>query len=277
MNNVLPPALAPYAPLIWAVAKALIIFSLGWMASKWAHSLGLKLFRARRVDEAVARFLAVFCQYIVLIATVIAALGTVGFQTTSLVAVLGSAALAVGLALQGSLSNFASGVMILVFRPFSIDDVVTVGGNTGTVKEVGLFATTLVNADNHRITIPNAQVTGNSIVNLTVMGTRRGTIDVGVAYGLEPARVIEVAKAAVQTVEGVLVEPEPSVMLMEFGESSVNFRVFAWAKSADWWGAMGRCRIAVYEALNAAGIEIPFNQVVVHRADDAPERSEAAA
>lgn len=267
MNELLPEPLAPYAPLLVAVAKALLIFIIGWVVSKWAHSLSLRAFRARKLDEAVARFLAVLLQYVVLIAAVIAALGTVGIETTSLVAVLGAAALAIGLALQGSLSNFASGVMLLVFRPFTIGDVVTVAGHTATVEEIGLFATTLLNPDNHRIVVPNAQVTGGSIVNLTVMGTRRATIDVGVAYGTEPAQVMEVLEKAVASLDGALAEPAPAVSLMGFGASAIDYRVFVWAKTSDFGSVLGRSRIAVYEALNAAGIDIPFDQVVVHRAE----------
>lgn len=265
----LPEALEPYGGLIVGIAKALLIFVLGWFAAKWVHRLGLGLLRRRKIDEAVARFLAVLLQYMVLAATVIAALGTVGIETTSLVAVLGSIALAVGLALQGSLAHFASGVMILMFRPFAIGDVVTVGGNTGTVEEIGLFATTMLTADNHRVVVPNSQVTGSSIINLTVMGTRRGEVSVGVAYGTSTAEVMAVLLEAAKSVPSVLAEPAPAVALVGFGASSVDYKVFVWAKSADWLATVGATRVAVYEALDRAGIEIPFDQVVVHRAEAA--------
>lgn len=266
MESVLPESLAPYSGLIVGSAKALLIFIVGWIAAKWANSLSLGMFRKREIDDAVARFLASLVQYGVLAAAVVAALGAVGVETTSLVAILGSAALAVGLALQGSLANFAAGVMVLLFRPFTIGDVVTAAGSTGTVDEIGLFATTMITPDNHKIIIPNAQAIGGSIVNLTVLGTRRVGVDIGVAYGTEPEKVMAILIDAAKSVEGVLADPEPSAALVEFGASSVNYKVFSWAQSGDWLAVTGATRVAVYNALNEAGIEIPFDQVVMHQA-----------
>ncbi len=265
-SAVLPAPLDAYEPMILGALKAFAILVLGWIVAKWISAAALRAFRKRKIDEAVARFLGALVQYSVLAAAVIAALGTVGIETTSLVAILGSAALAVGLALQGSLSNFAAGVMVLLFRPFVIGDVVTVGGHTGTVDDIGLFATILVTPDNHRIVIPNAQVTGGSIVNLTVLGTRRGDIDIGVAYGTDPNKVIDILTAAADGVDGCLSDPAPAALLMDFGASAINFRLRAWSKSSEFGGVMAQARIAVYEALNAAGIEIPFDQIVVHNA-----------
>jgi len=266
MESLLPEPLAPYSALIVGSAKAILIFVVGWVVAKWANSLGLSLFRKRKVDEAVARFLAALLQYAVLAAAIVAALGAVGVETTSLIAILGSAALAVGLALQGSLANFASGVMVLLFRPFTIGDVITAAGHTGKVEEIGLFATILITPDNQKIIIPNAQATGGSIVNITVLGTRRVAIEIGVAYGTKPDEVMAVLLAAAKSVENVLDEPEAAVALTSFGASSVNYTVFSWANAADWLGVSGATRIAVYNALNEAGIEIPFDQVVMHQA-----------
>lgn len=265
-----PEPIRPYAPLLVGMFKASVVFTLGWIGGRWAHRLGLRLLRARRLDEAVARFLAAMLQYAVLAAAVIAALDTVGVETTSLVAVLGSAALAVGLALQGSLSNFAAGVMLLLFRPFAIDDVVTIAGHTGRVDEIGLFATVLVNADNHRVVIPNAQVTSGSIVNITVLGTRRGMIPIGVAYGSDPAHVISVIEEALAGIEAILEDPAPVVRLEAFGASSVDFQVFLWTKTSELIGTLHTTRIAIYDALARAGIEIPFPQMVLHRSAERP-------
>ncbi len=267
MDSMLPEPLAPYGPLIVGVAQAILIFIVGWVASKWANNLSLSMFRRRKIDEAVSRFLASLVQYAVLAAAVIAALGAVGVETTSLVAIFGSAALAVGLALQGSLANFASGVMILVFRPFSIGDVVTVAGHTGGVDDIGLFATTMITPDNQKIIVPNSQAIGGSIVNLSVLGTRRSAVDIGVAYGTDPAKVMEVLLKAAKSVDVVLDDPEPAAALVEFGASSVNYKVFIWSKADEWIPALGGTRVAVYNALAEAGIEIPFDQVVMHQAD----------
>jgi small conductance mechanosensitive channel len=266
MESLLPEPLAPYSGLIVGVAKALLIFAVGWIASKWANALGLAAFRKRGLDEAVSRFLAALLQYAVLAAALLAALDAVGIETTSLVAILGSAALAVGLALQGSLANFASGVMVLLFRPFTIGDVITAAGHTGKVDEIGLFATILITPENQKIIIPNAQATGGSIVNLTVLGTRRVGVEIGVAYGTEPEKVMQILIEAAKTVDLVLDDPEPAAALTSFGASSVNYTVFSWAKSEDWLAVTGGTRVAVYNALNAAGIEIPFDQVVMHQA-----------
>lgn len=266
MESLLPESLAPYSPLIVGAAKAILIFVVGWIASKWANSISLAIFRKRKLDEAVARFLASLIQYSVLAAAVVASLGAVGVETTSLVAILGSAALAVGLALQGSLGNFAAGVMVLIFRPFTIDDVITAGGHTGLVKDIGLFATTLVTPDNHQIIIPNSQTTGGSITNLTVLGTRRVGADIGVAYGTDPDKVMKILTDAASKVTNALSDPGPAAALVEFGASSVNYTVFVWSKSGDWLQVLGDTRVAIYNALNEAGVEIPFDQVVMHQA-----------
>ncbi len=266
MESLLPEPLAPYSGLIVGAAKAILIFVIGWIAAKWTNRFGLALFRKRKLDEAVSRFLASLLQYAVLAAAVVAALGAVGVETTSLIAILGSAALAVGLALQGSLANFASGVMVLIFRPFTIGDVVTAAGHTGKVDEIGLFATILITPDNQKVIIPNAQATGGSIVNVTVLGTRRVVVEIGVAYGSDPDEVMKLLIGAAKSIENVLDDPEPAAALTGFGASSVNYTVFSWAKSADWLGVTGATRVAVYNALNEAGIEIPFDQVVMHQA-----------
>ncbi len=249
-----------------SVLQALAIFVVGWLASKWAYGFAVRTVDARKLDQALGRFVASLLQWFVICASIIAALGAVGVETTSLVAVFASAGLAIGLALQGSLSNFASGVMLLVFRPFDIDDVVTIGGSTGAVQEIGLFFTILFTADGQKVIVPNGQITSNTIVNITTRGTRRADVPVGVAYGEDPVRVVEILKAAAASCELVNAEPPVNVGFVGLGASSIDFVVQGWCKSADYLGATGQIRKACYEALNAEGIEIPFNQVVVHQA-----------
>ncbi|MCA9488370.1 MAG: mechanosensitive ion channel [Myxococcales bacterium] len=247
--------------------KAIAIIALGWVLATWTRRLVVRTVERRKLDLALGRFLASLAQWAVVGATLIAALGAVGVETASLVAMFASAGIAVGLALQGSLSNFASGVLILVFRPFTIDDVVVVGGsNPGRVLEIGLFSTTLVSADNQKIIVPNSVVTGGTIVNLTTMGTRRADIEVGVAYGSDPARVLEVLREAARGCEHVLAEPAPNVLFVGLGASSIDFRVMAWGKSVDFLAVGHEVRTACYQALDREGIEIPFPQVVVHQA-----------
>lgn len=266
MEQLLPPFLQDYSVPIFGAIGALVIFVAGWVASKWANMILVRILRRAEVDEALTRFLASIGQYVVLAATVIIALGTVGIQTTSLVALLASAGLAVGLALQGSLSNFASGVMILFFRPFTLGDRITVGGETGSVRDIGLFATTLLTPENERIIIPNSQVTGGSIKNYTVEGKLRGSIDVGLAYGTDVGEAIRIMMEVCRTEPLALQDPEPAVVFTGFGASSLDFSVRAWANTADVFPMLHSLRIGLYNGLNENDVEIPFNQIVVHQA-----------
>lgn len=267
MPNLTTEQLALVLPFAKGAVLAIGIFILGWMISKWAERMALRSLRRTKTDEALSRFLASIARYTVIAATIIAALGAVGIQTTSLVAVFASAGLAVGLALQGSLANFASGVMILFFRPFTIDDVVTAGGHTGKVADIGLFATTLMTPDNQTIIVPNSGVTGGPIINIATDGIRRGEIDIGVAYGADLGKVQAVLLAAANKSELVDHTIAPAIAFVNFGASSLDFKVLVWATPGDFIPMLHNVRCAVYDALNEADIEIPFNQIVVHPAD----------
>ncbi|MEE8589784.1 MAG: mechanosensitive ion channel family protein, partial [Spirochaetia bacterium] len=192
MDTLVPEQLRPFMPLIINIIYAIIIFVVGWTISRWVHVLLLKALKKAEIDEALTRFLASISQYLVLAATVIVALDKVGIETTSLVALLATTGLAIGLALQGSLAHFASGVMILFFRPFALGDWITAGGQAGKVDDIGLFATTILTPDNEKIILPNSAITDGSIVNHTTRGTRRGNIELGIAYGSDLAQAMEV-------------------------------------------------------------------------------------
>ena len=261
--------LEKYIPLFWNIAKAVLILIVGWTASKWGNKLTLKAFRSRNVDEALGRFIGNIIQYAILAAVFIAALGAVGVQTTSLVAIFASAGLAIGLALQGSLGNLASGVMILFFRPFNLGDKITGGGHTGKVEDIGLFATTLITPDNKKIIIPNNSVTGGAIINYSAKGTLRGCIEVGVAYGGDVEKVITVLEQAAKDADLVLSDPAPAVAFVGLGASSLDFNILVWSVAADYLGMLHNVRHKAYDALNKEGIEIPFNQIVVHQAQEA--------
>ena len=262
----LPEPIEPYEDLIVGGATAALILIISWIVSKWANSLTRRVLQRSKVDESLVRFLGQLAQYAVLAVGVIAALEKVGVATTSLVAILGSLGLAIGLALQGNLGHFASGVMILFFRPFSIGDLITAGDNTGFVDDIGLFATTLNTPDNEKIIIPNGAVTGGAVKNHTVLGTRRGGISIGVAYGTDLKKALEVLENAAKRADLVLEDPAPAVAFVGFGASSLDFVVMPWSKSADYLGMLHNVRVAIYDDLNAAGIEIPFDQIVVHKA-----------
>ncbi len=259
----IPEAIRPYLPFIQGVLVAIALLIVGWIASKWVNRLTRRGFQAKKLDQALGGFLAAMLQYTVLAAAVIAALGAVGIQTTSVVALFATAGLAIGLALQGSLSNFASGVMILFFRPFNIDHKITAGGHTGVVTDIGLFATTLLSPDNETMIVPNSAITGGTIVNFTSKGTLRGHVNVGVANGSDVAKTCEVLLAAARRTKLVLAEPAPAVAFVSIGPRALELTILAWTNTSDYLDMLHDLRRAAYEDLNAAGIEIPVSQVVI--------------
>lgn len=262
----IPETLQPYMELAQAVLFALIIFIIGWIASKWGDRLVYRNLKRADVDESLARFLGSIARYLLLAATVIAALQTVGIETTSLSVVLGSAGLAIGLALQGSLSNFASGVMILFFKPIRLDDIVEVGGVTGQVKDIGLFVTTLEDPANTTFIVPNSAVLGGTIANYSKMGVRRESVSIGVAYGSDLKVAVAALERAAKRANTVVSDPAPGVAFVGFGASSLDFLVHIYMDPEDYFTALDATRHAIYEELEAAGIEIPFDQVVMHQA-----------
>ena len=245
---------------------AVIILIVGWIVAGWTRKLVIKACQRGKLDDALSKFLASIARYAVLVMTVIATLSTVGIQTTSFVAVLASVGFAIGMALQGTLGHLASGVMILVFRPFTLDDLVNAGGSTGVVKDIGLFATVMHTPDNKTIIVPNGSITGGTITNFTKLGTLRATIDVGVAYGCDLKKVEEICVAAANSVDEVLDEPGVGFAFTEMAASSINFALMPWSTTANYLVMQHKVRSAVYDALNEAGIEIPFDQVVMHQA-----------
>lgn len=244
---------------------ALVILFIGWIIAGWAQRLVMRL--GKDQDTALMGFLGNIARYVVIAATVIAALARVGVETTSVMAIFASAGLAVGLALQGSLSNFAAGVMILFFRPFTLGDVITAGGETGGVHEIGLFATTLINPSNHKIIVGNAAIIGGNIINYTTLGKRRTTVEFGVAYGEDVDKIIALATKAAEACPSIITDPAPpAAAFTEMGASSINFAIHSWSQTGDWLAAQHEVRKAVYDALNAEGIDIPYDQVVMHNA-----------
>jgi len=249
------------------VLYALIILIVGRIVAGWVQGLVHGHVKKRADDEALANFLGQIVRYAVLAAAVIAALAKVGIETTSVMAIFASAGLAIGLALQGSLSNFAAGVMILFFKPFRLGDVISAAGETGGVHEIGLFATTLINPSNHKIIVGNSSIIGGNIINYTTLGTRRTTVEFGVAYGADVDQVCAIALKAAKSCPVVIEDPAPpAVAFTEMGASSLNFACHSWSQTGDWLDAMHQVRKAIYDALNEAGIAIPFDQIVVHQA-----------
>jgi small conductance mechanosensitive channel len=246
------------------VVGAIVIFIVGrWVAMLLAHIVEKALSKAG-VDKTLTKFARSLCYIALLIFVIIAAVGTLGVPIVQFSVVVGAAGLAIGLALQGSLANFASGVLMLIFRPFKVGDFVEIAGSKGTVKEVQIFNTILVSPDNVRVIVPNAQVTGGNILNYTVNGTRRVDLVVGVSYEDDLKKAKQVIEDVLRADERILHEPPFTVAVSELGDSSVNFVVRPWVKSADYWDVYFDVTAKVKQSLDQNGISIPYPQHDVH-------------
>ena len=223
-----------------------------------------RLLSKRQVDPSLVRFVCSLVYSLVIVFTVIATLSNFGVQVASLVAVLGAGSFAIGFALQGSLSNFASGVMLLVFKPFRVGDYVTAGGVSGSVKHIDLFTTTMATPDNVKIMVPNSKVFGETIYNYAGFDTRRMDLAVGISYDSSIAKAKTALEGAIAAEPRVLAEPAALVAVTELADSSVNLMVRVWVKREDYWNVKFDLTRAIKEALDANGIEIPFPQRVVH-------------
>ena len=251
------------------VIGAVAVLVIGrWISSTLRRASVRGLTRAN-TDATLIPFLSGIIYYGALAVVLIAVLGLFGIETTSLVAVLGAAGLAIGLALQGTLSNFSSGVMLLVFRPFKKGDFVDVAGTKGTVDEIGIFTTVLNTPDNVRIIIPNSAIYGATITNFSAYETRRNDLLIGVGYGDDLGTAESVIRRVLENDERVLADPPIQVAVAELGDSSVNFVVRPWCRAADYWALRFDLTRRLKEELEAAGCSIPFPQRDVHLIRDA--------
>ena len=217
-----------------------------------------------KLDPLLERFLLNILNVLLTLFVIIATLGALGFDVTSVIAVLGAAGLAVGLALQGSLSNFASGVLIVFFKPYRVGDFIEAGGESGSVETVTIFNTILVTPDNRRVIVPNANVTSGSIVNYSTHETRRIDLVIGVGYDDNLPAAKRVLEECIADDPRLLKEPAPQVAVSELGASSVDFVVRPWVKTGDYWPARFDLTQRIKEKLDAAGISIPYPQRDLH-------------
>jgi len=243
---------------------ALLIYLIGKWIAKRITNFVRKLMEARDSDPTLINFLSNVVYAILLIAVILAALDTLGLPVTSLVAVVGAAGLAVGLALKDSLGNFASGVMLVMFRPFSKGDFVEVAGVAGTVNEVRIFSTILTTPDNKQIIIPNGQVAADTITNYSANDQRRVDIVFGVGYDDDLKVAREVLTRLCAEHPKVLDDPETKIFVMNLGDSSVDFAVRPWAKTEDYWTVYSDLLEQAKVELEAAGCNIPYPQTDVH-------------
>jgi small conductance mechanosensitive channel len=247
------------ATLAGSVVGALAIVLGGFIIAGWARNRVIGLTRRyRRLDATLFSFLGNILRYIILAFTTLFVLNTFGIQTTSIVAVIGAAGLAIGLALQGTLSNVAAGVMIVLFRPFKNGDFVEVAGEMGTVQEISLNFTELSSLGNVQVIIPNSQIWGNVITNYSAYDTRRAEWVFGVSYGADLKKTEQIIHDTIIADPRSKTDPAPFVQVNNLGDFSVDFLVRVWCASGDYFQYQADMKRAVKEALDAGGIEIPF-------------------
>ena len=246
------------------VVAAIAVLFLGWVAARVFRSLFNRALNRSRIDNTLSGFLSNIAYALMIGLVVIAALNQLGINTTSLAAVVGAAGLAIGLALQSSLSNFASGIMLILFRPFGVGDFVEVGGATGVVQEVHIFHTVMKTIDNKRVIIPNGEITGDVITNFTGHATRMVDLEIGCGYNDDIRAVKKLFIEILEADERILKDPAVEVRVFELGDSAIIFKVRGWVVTSDWWAT--RCDIVeeIKVRMDEEGFHIPFPQRDVH-------------
>jgi small conductance mechanosensitive channel len=245
------------------LAAVLVLVIGNWLAKKVA-ALFVVVMDRNDIDVTLTKFLRNIIYYALLAAVIIAAAGQLGINTTSFLAVIGAAGLAIGLALKDSLSNFSAGVMLILFRPFKVGDWVTVAGETGAVEEITMFSTILTTADNQKKILPNATIANATITNITANPTRRVDLVIGIGYDDDIKQAQTILREVVQKESRVLTEPAVQIAVAELADSSVNFVVRPWVKTGDYWNVKFSLTENIKLALDEAGITIPYPQQDVH-------------
>jgi small conductance mechanosensitive channel len=246
------------------IVFAIAIVIIGRIVVKWIVKLIRKLMVRADLDPILVNFASSIANAVLLLFVFIAALDQLGVDTTSLIAVLGAAGLAVGLALQGSLQNFAAGVMMIVFRPFKLGDFIEAGGVIGVVEHIAIFSTVLKTGDNREVIVPNGQIYSGAITNYSAKDTRRIDMVFGIGYDDDMLAAKKIMEDILTSHDAVLADPAPAVAVAELADSSVNFNVRPWVKSEDYWGVRSDLIEKIKLAFDQNGISIPYPQMDVH-------------
>jgi small conductance mechanosensitive channel len=246
------------------IIGAIVIFVVGKWIAKILTKVVKRLMQNAKVDETITSFLGNLAYAILLIFVVLASLSQLGVNTTSFIAILGAAGLAVGLALQGSLANFGAGVLLIMFKPFKVGDFIDAGGAMGVVEEINIFTTQIKTPDNKLIISPNSNIMGGNITNVSAKDTRRVDLVIGVGYNDDLRKVKTELVDILNADERVLKEPVPVIAVSELADSSVNFVVRPWVKSSDYWGVYFDLQEKIKLSFDEKGITIPFPQRDVH-------------
>lgn len=252
----------------WTIIKAILVFIVGRFVIQMINKLVRRILTKRDFDPSVKTFVGSLVNVTLMILLIISVVGALGVQTTSFAALLASAGVAVGMALSGNLSNFAGGLIILLFKPYKVGDYIESQGVGGTVREIQIFHTILLTADNKNIYIPNGSLSSGVVTNIGREPTRRVEWTFGVDYGSDYEHVKSVIESVLAQDTRILNEPAPFIALSALADSSVNVVVRAWVKSPDYWGVYFDTNKAIYATFNAQGIGFPFPQLTVHQAKD---------
>lgn len=243
---------------------ALLILVIGGIAARGIRSLIKRVLSKWNVDETLAKFVSTLSYFSIMAFVIVAALGQLGIQTASFVAILGATAFAVGLALQGSLANFAAGVLIILFKPFRAGDFIEGGGVAGIVEEVDIFTTQMKSLDNKKIIVPNGKMMSDNIINFSSKDIRRVDLVASVSYSDDIDKVKKALESVLKEDERVLGEPAPTIGVLALADSSVDFAVRPWVRNADYWGVFFDLQEMIKKRFDAEGISIPFPQRDVH-------------
>ncbi|MBW2606346.1 MAG: mechanosensitive ion channel [Deltaproteobacteria bacterium] len=246
------------------IIGAILILILGRFAAGIGRRVIVKALEKSKTDPAVTSFVGSLTYFLILTFAVLAALAKFGIQTASFIAVLGAAGFAIGFALQGSLANFAAGVLILVLRPFKIGDYIDSAGVAGTVKDIQLFITVLATPDNVKILVPNGKIFGDVIKNISAYNTRRVDLVIGIGYTSDIQKAYDIMMNLIKEDSRILSDPATQIAVSELADSSVNFVVRPWVKKEDYWNVKCDLIRKIKETFDENGIEIPFPQQVVH-------------
>jgi len=257
-----------YSPLIveygTGLVYALLVLIFGFWIAKLITKSVKKMMLKGEMDDSLVPFLSSLISTVLKLLVVISALGMLGIEMTSFIALLGAAGLAVGMALSGTLQNFAGGVMILIFKPFKAGDFIDAQGHMGVVKEIQIFNTILTTGDNKTIIIPNGGLSTGAMVNFSTQPKRRVDWTFGIGYGDDADKAKQVLRALLDTDKRILQDPEPFIALSELADSSVNFVVRAWVNASDYWGVYFAMNENVYKTFEKEGLNIPYPQMDIH-------------
>ncbi|MCW8933598.1 MAG: mechanosensitive ion channel [Gammaproteobacteria bacterium] len=269
-SHLISQYLVPWSIKIFA---AILIYVIGRFVAKLVVKSVVKLMEKSRVDESLRKFVGNIIGAVLTIFIIIAAIEQLGVDTTSIMAIFAAAGLAVGLALKDSLSNFSAGVMLIMFKPFKLGDLITAGGSTGVVEVIQIFNTVMRTGDNQEIIIPNSHIYGDSIINMSKRDTRRVDLVIGIGYDDNIGKAKQLIEGIIAQNSLILTDPAPTIMVLELGDSSINIAVRPWVKTGDYWPVRADLLQTIKETFDEQGISIPYPQRDVHMITNTAEKA----